>query len=121
MTPALPLPDKPSVSVLPFTNMSADPEQEFLADGIADDIITALSRYAGDTPLEEAGFELLVPRKTPGPLAGVGSCSRRLFLVGGKSAEATRGDLETLVVPCGTKRWYGAGDEEMAPSSLANN
>jgi adenylate cyclase len=42
--PALPLPDKPSVAVLPFTNMSADPEQEFFADGIADDIITTLSR-----------------------------------------------------------------------------
>jgi adenylate cyclase len=42
---ALPLPDKPSVAVLPFTNMSVDPEQEFFADGIAEDVITALSRY----------------------------------------------------------------------------
>jgi len=41
----LPLPDKPSVAVLPFTNMSADPEQEFFADGIAEDVITALSHY----------------------------------------------------------------------------
>jgi adenylate cyclase len=41
----LPLPDKPSVAVLPFTNMSGDPEQEFFGDGIAEDIITALSRY----------------------------------------------------------------------------
>src|SRR5882672_8619698 len=43
--PSLALPDKPSVAVLPFTNMSADPEQEFFADGIAEDVITALSRY----------------------------------------------------------------------------
>jgi adenylate cyclase len=43
--PALALPDKPSVAVLPFTNMSTDPEQEFFADGIAEDVITALSRY----------------------------------------------------------------------------
>jgi adenylate cyclase len=42
---SLALPDKPSVAVLPFTNMSSDPEQEFFADGIAEDIITALSRY----------------------------------------------------------------------------
>src|SRR5262249_17915126 len=42
---ALPLPDKPSVAVLPFTNMSGDPEQEFFADGISEDVITALSRY----------------------------------------------------------------------------
>jgi adenylate cyclase len=41
----LAVPDKPSVAVLPFANMSADPEQEFFADGIAEDIITALSRY----------------------------------------------------------------------------
>jgi adenylate cyclase len=43
--PALALPDKPSVAVLPFTNMSGDPEQEFVSDGIAEDVITALSRY----------------------------------------------------------------------------
>jgi class 3 adenylate cyclase len=41
----LPLPDKPSLAVLAFVNMSSDPEQEFFADGIAEDIITALSRY----------------------------------------------------------------------------
>jgi adenylate cyclase len=42
---SLPLPDKPSVAVLPFANMSSDPEQEFFADGISEDVITALSRY----------------------------------------------------------------------------
>jgi adenylate cyclase len=41
---AIPMPDKPSVAVLAFTNMSADPEQEYFSDGIADDIITELSR-----------------------------------------------------------------------------
>jgi len=41
----LPLPDKPSIAVLPFDNMSGDPEQEFFSDGIAEDIITALSRF----------------------------------------------------------------------------
>src|SRR5215472_812157 len=43
---SLALPDKPSIAVLPFINMSADPDQEFFADGIAEDIITALSRYS---------------------------------------------------------------------------
>jgi len=40
----LPLPDKPSIAVLPFTNMSGDPEQDYFADGIVEDIITSLSR-----------------------------------------------------------------------------
>jgi adenylate cyclase len=44
-TQSLTLPDKPSIAVMPFTNMSSDPEQEFFADGIAEDVITALSRY----------------------------------------------------------------------------
>jgi adenylate cyclase len=43
-TPALPLPDKPSIAVLPFANMSGDPEQEYFVDGMVEEIITALSR-----------------------------------------------------------------------------
>lgn len=42
---ALPLPDKPSIAVLPFENMSGDPEQEYFADGMVEEIITALSRF----------------------------------------------------------------------------
>jgi adenylate cyclase len=42
--PELPLPDKPSIAVLPFANMSGDPEQEYFADGMVEEIITALSR-----------------------------------------------------------------------------
>jgi TolB-like protein len=41
----LPLPDKPSIAVLPFQNMSGDPEQDYFADGIVEEIITALSRF----------------------------------------------------------------------------
>jgi TolB-like protein/class 3 adenylate cyclase len=42
--PVLPLPDKPSIAVLPFANMSGDPEQEYFAAGMVEEIITALSR-----------------------------------------------------------------------------
>jgi adenylate cyclase len=42
---ALSLPDKPSIAVLPFQNLSSDPEQEFFADGMVEEIITALSRF----------------------------------------------------------------------------
>jgi TolB-like protein/class 3 adenylate cyclase len=49
-TPApegLPLPDKPSIAVLPFANMSAEPEQEFFVDGLTEDLITELSKAPG--------------------------------------------------------------------------
>jgi adenylate cyclase len=44
---AFPLPDKPSIAVLSFVNMSADPEQEYFSDGITEDIITNLSKVSG--------------------------------------------------------------------------
>jgi TolB-like protein len=43
--PALALPDKPSIAVLPFENMSGDPEQQYFADGMVEEITTALSRF----------------------------------------------------------------------------
>jgi TolB-like protein len=43
--PVLALPDKPSIAVLPFVNMSDDPEQEYFADGVVEELITALSRF----------------------------------------------------------------------------
>jgi TolB-like protein/class 3 adenylate cyclase len=70
---ALPLPDKPSIAVLPFQNMSGDPEQEYFADGMVEEIITALSRirwlfviarnssftYKGQSPdVKQVGREL---------------------------------------------------------------
>lgn len=45
LSAAPPLPDKPSIAVLPFENMSGDPDQEYFADGMVEEIITALSRF----------------------------------------------------------------------------
>lgn len=42
-----PVTDKPSIAVLPFTNMSSDPEQDYFADGLSEDLITALSKVPG--------------------------------------------------------------------------
>lgn len=49
VSPAIPLalPNKPSIAVLPFTNMSGDPEQEYFADGLVEDLITSLSKNPG--------------------------------------------------------------------------
>jgi TolB-like protein len=44
LPPQLPLPDKPSIAVMPFANLSGDPDQEYFADGMVEEIITALSR-----------------------------------------------------------------------------
>ncbi|MEE9545233.1 MAG: hypothetical protein V3V55_06545, partial [Rhodospirillales bacterium] len=44
---AFPLPDKPSIAVLPFNNMSDDPSQEYFADGMTEDLITDLSKVSG--------------------------------------------------------------------------
>jgi TolB-like protein len=44
---AFPLPDKPSIAVLPFANMSGDPEQDYFADGMTEDLITDLSKISG--------------------------------------------------------------------------
>ncbi len=44
---AFPLPDKPSIAVLPFINMSNDAEQEYFVDGITEDLITDISKISG--------------------------------------------------------------------------
>ena len=55
LTRPLPLPDKPSIAVLPFANMSGDPEQEYFADGMVEEIITALRE-----PLQKAAAVIVV-------------------------------------------------------------
>jgi TolB-like protein/class 3 adenylate cyclase/Tfp pilus assembly protein PilF len=87
-TPVLALPDKPSIAVLPFQNMSGDPEQEYFADGMVEDIITALSRtkalfviarnssfsYKGKSPdIRTVGRELGVAYVLEGSVRKAGS------------------------------------------------
>ena len=86
--PILPPPDKPSIAVLPFANMSGDPEQEYFADGMVEEIITALSRirwlfviarnssftYKGQSPdVKRVGRELGVRYVLEGSVRKAGS------------------------------------------------
>src|SRR5262249_40675301 len=85
---APPLPDKPSIAVLAFTNMSGDPDQEYFSDGITEDIITELSRfheitviarnssfrYKGLSPkIEDVGRELRVKYLVEGSVRKIGN------------------------------------------------
>jgi adenylate cyclase len=54
----LTLPDKPSIAVLPFQNMSGDPEQEYFTDGMVEDITTGLSRFKWLFVIAQLGFHL---------------------------------------------------------------
>jgi adenylate cyclase len=96
----LPLPDKPSIAVLPFANLSGDPEQEYFVDGMVEEIITTLSRirwlfviarnssffYKGQAPdVRQVGRELGVRYVLEGSVrkggnrTGIASCRDRPF------------------------------------------
>jgi hypothetical protein len=65
----LPLPDKPSIAVLPFENMSGDPEQEYFADGMVEEIITALPETTSfslslGTPASRSRAELSISSRS---------------------------------------------------------
>jgi adenylate cyclase len=98
----LPLPDKPSIAVLPFINMSGDPEQEYFTDGITEDIITELSRfhslfviarnssfsYKGKSPnIQQVGRELGVRYVLEGSIRKAGNRVR----ITGQLIDATNG------------------------------
>ena len=71
------LPDKPSIAVLPFQNMSDDPQQEYFADGMAEDIITALCPHALAVR-DRARFELRLQGADGGCEAGGSRAGRAL-------------------------------------------
>jgi TolB-like protein/class 3 adenylate cyclase len=101
-TPAFTLPDKPSIAVLPFQNMSGDPEQEYFVDGLVEDIITGLSRfkslfviarnstfaYKGKSPdIRQVGRELGVRYVLEGSVRKVGNRIR----ISGQLIDAANG------------------------------
>ena len=113
--PALPYPDKPSIAVLPFTNMSGDPEQDYFADGLAEDIITELSRFrwffviARNSSFVYKGRAVDV--RAVGRELGV-----RYVLEGGvrKSGERLRVTVQLIETATGTHLWAEKYDGRLA-------
>jgi TolB-like protein/DNA-binding winged helix-turn-helix (wHTH) protein/Tfp pilus assembly protein PilF len=108
------LPDKPSIAVLPFTNMSGDPEQEYFSDGITEDVITALSRLrwffviARNSTFVYKGHAVDV--KQVGRDLGV-----RYILEGSvrKSGQRVRISSQLLDAPTGNLIWSERYDREL--------
>lgn len=112
---ALLLPNKPSIAVLPFTNMSGDPEQEYFSDGITEDIITALSRLRW--------FFVIARNSTFGYKGQNNDVKRvgrdlgvRYVLQGGvrKSGERVRITSQLIDAISGTPIWAERYDREVA-------
>ena len=113
-SPALALPDKPSIAVLPFTNLSGEPRQEYFSDGISDQLINNLSRlpgllviarnssfaYKGKTTKEsEIGKELGVSRVLEGSVR--------------KTADRVRIGVELVDASTGTEDWTARYDRPL--------
>jgi adenylate cyclase len=111
----LPLPDKPSIAVLPFANMSSDPEHEYFADGMVEEIITALSRYPSLVVIaRNSSFTYkarAVDVKQVGRELGV-----RYVLEGGlrKAGDRIRVTAQLVEAETGTHLWAKRYDSDLA-------
>jgi len=113
--PDLPLPDRPAIAVLPFQNMSGDPEQDYFSDGISEDIITALSKLrwffviARNSSFAYKGKS--IPLKQIGEELGVG------YLVEGsvrKSGDRVRITAQLNNAATGSQLWAERYDRDLA-------
>jgi len=110
----LPLPDKPSIAVLPFTNMSNDPNQEYFSDGMAEDIMTDLS--------EISGLFVIARNSTftyKGQAVDVRDVSKRLgvrYVLDGsvrKAGNRIRVNVQLIDAPTGGHLWAERYDSEL--------
>lgn len=112
---AYPLPDKPSIAVMPFENLSGDKEQDYLADGITDTIITALSQTEQMFVIaRDATFAYKGKPATPKEVAeafGVGNVLEGSFQ---KSGERVRISVRLIDALSGRQLWAGRYDRPMA-------
>ena len=112
--PALPLPDIPSIAVLPFTNLSGDPRQDYFSDGISDQLINNLSRLPGLFVIARnssfAYKDKNVREKEIGKELGV-----KYVLEGSvhKEADQVRIGVELVDASTGTEKWTAAYDRPL--------
>jgi adenylate cyclase len=114
----LPLPDKPSVAVLPFVNMSGDPEQEYFAEGIAEDILTELSRMSALFVV--ARNSSFTYRSRSSELKQVGRELGVRYIVEGsvrRSGERIRVTANLIEAETGKSLWAERYDRELADIS----
>jgi adenylate cyclase len=105
-SPTLPLPDKPSIAVLPFINMSGDHEQEYFSDGITDDLITDLSRLPGLFVI--ARTSSFTYKGKPTKLQDVGKELGVKYVLGGsvrKAGEQVRITVQLADASTGAELW----------------
>ena len=113
-TPALPLPDKPSIAVLPFDNMSGDPQQEYFADGLTEDIITELSRF--QTFFVIARHSAFVYKGKPVTVQDVGRELGVHYVVEGsvrKAGDRLRVAVQLIEAASGNHIWAERYDHDM--------
>jgi TolB-like protein/class 3 adenylate cyclase/Flp pilus assembly protein TadD len=110
-----PLPDKPSIAVLPFQNMSGDPEQEYFADGISEDLITALSKLRGFFVIAR-NSTFAYKGKTPDVRAVARELGVRYVLEGSvrKAGERLRVTAQLIDASTGTHIWAERYDRPVA-------
>jgi len=112
--PALPLPNIPSIAVLPFTNLSGDPSQEYFSDGIADQLINDLSRFPG---------LLVIARNSSFAYEGKAVAEREIgkelgvkYVLEGsvrKAADHVRIGVELVDANLGTEKWTARYDRPL--------
>jgi len=109
-----PLPDKPSVAVLPFKNLSADPRQEYFSDGITEDLITALSRFPELLVIARNSTFSYKGQAIDVRLVGE-TLDARYVVEGGVQADAGRVRVTAQLIdtPSGLARWADSFDREL--------
>jgi TolB-like protein len=113
--PALPLPDRPAIAVLPFTNMSGAPGQEYFSDGITEDIVTALSKLRWFFVI--ARNSSFAYKGKPVPMRQIGEELGVSYLVEGsvrKSGERVRITAQLSDASAGNQIWAERYDRELA-------